>query len=105
MCWPWSLPEHVHLSLCQKHKLRVANVVNNLRYVPDPTLGIVYLDSWRSHELRVTIMRNALESGVERTKREKEQNKVTQELVERKVKKKKNLQEIQARKEESHLHK
>ena len=31
-------------------------------------------------------MRNALESGVERTKREKEQSKVTQELVERKVK-------------------
>ena len=30
--------------------------------------------------------------------------KVTQELVERKVKKK-NIQEIQARKEESHLHK
>ena len=50
-------------------------------------------------------MRNALESGVERTKREKEKSKVTQELVERKVKKKKNIQEIQARKEESHLHK
>ena len=30
---------------------------------------------------------------------------MTQELVERKVKKKKNIQEIQARKEESHLHK
>ena len=53
--------------------LRVANAVNNLRYGPDPTLGIGYLDSWQSHELRVAIIRNALESGVERTKREKEQ--------------------------------
>ena len=44
-----------------------------IRYVIDPTLGIVYLDSWQSHELRVAIMRNALECGVERTKREKEQ--------------------------------
>ena len=75
----------MHLSLCQKHKLRVANAVNNLRYGPDPTLGIVYLDSWKSHELRVAIMRNALECGVERTKREKESI-VTQEPVERKVK-------------------
>ena len=63
----------MHLSLCQKHKLRVANEVNNLRYGPDPTLGIVYFDLSQSHELRVTIMRNALESGVERIKREKEQ--------------------------------
>ena len=63
----------MHLSICEKHKLRVANAVNNLRYGPDPTLGIVYLDSWQSHELRVAIMRNALESGVERTNREKEQ--------------------------------
>ena len=61
----------MHLSLCQKHKLRVANAANNLRYGPDPTLVIVYFDSWKSHELKVTIMRNALESGVERTKREK----------------------------------
>ena len=63
----------MHLSLCQKHKLRVANVENNLRYGPDLTLGIVYLESWQSHELRVTIMMNALESGFEKTKREKEQ--------------------------------
>ena len=63
----------MHLSLCPKHKLRVANEVNNLRYGPDSTLGIVYFDLWQSHELRVAIMRNALESGVERTKREKEQ--------------------------------
>ena len=63
----------MHLSLCQKYKLRVDNAVNNLRYGPDPTLGIAYLDSWHSHELRVAIMRNAMESGVERTKREKEQ--------------------------------
>ena len=64
----------MHLSLCQKHKLRVANAVNNLRYGADPTLGIVDFDSWQSYELRVAIMRNALESGVERTEREKEQN-------------------------------
>ena len=68
----WSLIGHVHLSLCQKYKLRVANVVNNLFNGPDPTLGIVYFDSWQSHELRVAIMRNALESGVERMSREKE---------------------------------
>ena len=63
----------MHLSLCQKHKLRVDNAVNNLRYGPGPTLGIVYLDSRQSHELRVATMRKALESGVEITKREKEQ--------------------------------
>ena len=57
----------------QKHKLRVTNAVTNLRYGPDPTLGIVYLDSPQIHDLRVAIMRNALESGVERSKREKEQ--------------------------------
>ena len=44
-----------------------------LRDGPDPTLGIVYLDTQQSHELRVAIMRNALERWVERTKREKEQ--------------------------------
>ena len=66
---PWTCAPQ----LKPKHKLRVANAVNNLRYVPDPTLGIVYLDSWLSNELRVAIMRNALESRVERTKREKEQ--------------------------------
>ena len=63
----------MHLSLCQKNKLRVDNVVNKPFYGPDPTLGIVYFDSWQSHELRVAIMRNALENRVERTKREKEQ--------------------------------
>ena len=63
----------MHLSLCQKHKLRVANAVNILRYGPDPTLAIVYIDTWQIHELRVATMRNALESGVERTKKEKEQ--------------------------------
>ena len=63
----------MHLILCQKHKLRVANAVNNIRYGHDLTLGIVYLDSWQSHELRVAIMKNSLESEVERTKREKEQ--------------------------------
>ena len=63
----------MHLSLCQKHKLRVANAVNNPFYGSDPTLRIMYFDSCQSHELRVAIMRNALESGVERTKRKKEQ--------------------------------
>ena len=63
----------MHLSICKMLKLRVANAVNNLRYGPDPNLGFVYFDSWQSHELRVAIMRNALESGVERTKRKKEQ--------------------------------
>ena len=53
----------------------------------------MYLDSWQSHELRVAIMRNALESGVEQ-RESKNKSKVTQELVERKVKKKKNIQEI-----------
>ena len=62
----------MHLSLCQKHKLRLANALNNPFYGPDPTLGIVYFDSCQSHGLRVD-MRNALESGVERIKREKEQ--------------------------------
>ena len=73
MCLPWSVLGHVHLNLCQNHKLRVANAVNNPFYGPNPTLGIVYFDSWQSHDLRVAIMRNALESWVEITKREKEQ--------------------------------
>ena len=40
-----------------------------------------------------------------KNKERKNKSKVTQKLVEIKVKKKKNIQEIQARKEESHLHK
>ena len=71
----------MHLSLCQKHKLRVANAVNNLRYGPDPSLGIVYLDSWQSHELRVAIMRNALKMGVKEQRERKNKSKVTQRLV------------------------
>ena len=43
--------------------------------------------------------------GLKEQRERKNKSKVTQELVERKVKKKKNKQEIQARKEESHLHK
>ena len=43
--------------------------------------------------------------GLKEQRERKNKSKVTQELVERKVKKKKNTQEIQARKEESHLHK
>ena len=68
--------------------MRVANAVNNLRYGPDPTLGIVYLDSWQSHELRVATMRNTLESGVEGTKREKEQNQSDSRISLKKSKKK-----------------
>ena len=61
----------MHLSLCQKHKMRVANAVNNPFYGCDLSLNIVFFDSWQSHELRMGIIRNALESGVERTKRDK----------------------------------
>ena len=42
--------------------------------------------------------------GLKEQRERKNKSKVTLELVERKVKKK-NIQEIQARKEESHLHK
>ena len=50
-------------------------------------------------------MRNALEMGLKEQRERKNKSKVTQELMKRKVKKKKNPQEIQARKEESHLQK
>ena len=43
--------------------------------------------------------------GLKEQRERKNKSKVTQELVEIKEKKKKNIQEIQARKEESHLHK
>ena len=44
--------------------------------------------------------------GLKEQRERKNKSKVTQQLVERKEKKKKeNIQEIQARKEESHLHK
>ena len=66
----------------------MANAVNNLCYGPDPTLGIVYLVSCKAMSLRVAIMRNALESGVEEQRERKNKSKVTQELVEIKVKKK-----------------
>ena len=42
--------------------------------------------------------------GLKEQRERENKSKVTQELVERKVMKKKNIQEIQARKEESHLH-
>ena len=71
-------------------------------YDPDPTLGIVYFDSWQSHELRVAIMRNALENGVERIMREKNKSKLTQELVEIKVQK---IYKKYKPKKKSHLHK
>ena len=43
--------------------------------------------------------------GLKEQRERKNKSKATQELVERKVKKKKNIQEIQERKEECHLHK
>ena len=43
--------------------------------------------------------------GLKEQRERKNRSKVTQEIVERKVKKKKNIQEKQERKEESHLHK
>ena len=43
--------------------------------------------------------------GLKEQRERKNKSKVTQKLVEIKVKKKKNIQEIQAKKEESHLHK
>ena len=46
-----------------------------------------------------------LKVGLKEQRERKNKSKVTQELVERKLKKKKNTQEIQARKEEIHLHK
>ena len=66
----------------------MANAVNNLHYGPGPTLGIVYLDSWQSHELRVAIMRNALKVGVKEQRERKNKSKVTQELDEKKSKEK-----------------
>ena len=43
--------------------------------------------------------------GLKEQRERNNKSKVTQEFVERKVKKKKNIQELQKRKEESHLHK
>ena len=43
--------------------------------------------------------------GLKEQRERKNKGKVTHELVEKKVKKNKKTQEIQARKEESHLHK
>ena len=43
--------------------------------------------------------------GLKEQRERKNKSKVTQELVETKLKKKKYIQEIQARKEESQLHK
>ena len=43
--------------------------------------------------------------GLKEQRERENKSKVTQELVERKVKKKKNIQEIEVRKDESHLHK
>ena len=45
----------------------------------------MYLDSWQSHELRVAVLRNALESGLKEQRERKNKSKVTQELVEKKI--------------------
>ena len=55
MCWPRSLLGHVHLDIGQKPKLRVANVKSNFNLGPDPTLGIVHLNQWKIHKLRVAM--------------------------------------------------
>ena len=52
-------------------------------------MGIVYFDSWQSHELRVAIMRNGLEVGLKEQRERKNKRKVTQEPIERKLKQKK----------------
>ena len=79
----------------------MANAANNLRYGPDPTLGIVYLDSWQSQELRVATMRNALENGLKEQRERKNKSKVTQELVERRVKKKRYTRNTSKKRRES----
>ena len=43
--------------------------------------------------------------GLKEQRERKNKSKVTQEFVEREVKKNKNIQEIQIRKKETHLHK
>ena len=43
-------------------------------------MSIVNLDSWKSHELRVAVITNTPESGVERMKRKKEQNRSDQKI-------------------------
>ena len=65
-------------------------------------MGTVYLDSWQSHELRVAVLKNALKVGLKEQRERKNKSKVTQELFE---KKKRNIQELQMRKEKSYLHK
>uniref|UniRef100_M1DGE0 Integrase core domain containing protein n=1 Tax=Solanum tuberosum TaxID=4113 RepID=M1DGE0_SOLTU len=50
-----SLLGHVHLNLGQKPKLRVANVKGSLNLGLDPTSGIVYLNQWKIHKLRVAM--------------------------------------------------
>ena len=52
----------MHFDLGQKPKLRVSNVKkSNFNLGPDPTSGIVYLNSWKIHKLRV-----AMKEGTER---------------------------------------
>ena len=62
-------------------------------------MGIVYLDSWQSHELRVAVLRNALESWVEEQRERNNKIKVTQELIEKKKRKKGKESPTQMKKE------
>ena len=45
----------MHLDLGHKPKLRVANVKGNFNLGPDSILGIVHLDQWKIHKLRVAM--------------------------------------------------
>ena len=101
----WSLLGHVHLSLCQKHKLRVANAVNNLFMVLTQLWVLCSLTYGKSMSWGWLLWGMLLKVGLNEQIERKNKSKVTQEFVERKLKKKKNIQELQTRKEESHLHK
>ena len=45
----------MHFDLGQKPKLRVANVKSNFNLGPDPISGIVHLNQWKIHKLRVAM--------------------------------------------------
>ena len=63
----------------------------------------MYLNSWQGHELKVAVMRNTLESEVEKIMREKEQKESYSRKVESEVKKIGKFKNT--RKEKSHSHK
>ena len=104
MCWPWSLLGHVHLSLCQKHKLWVANTVNNLFMALTQLWVLCSLTHGKDMSWGWLLWGMLWKVGLKEQRERNNKSKITQELVERKVKKK-NIQDIQARKEESQFHK